>query len=153
MEMQNFAPGAPGKGMLKVCGILYMVFGGLTLLPAFALFAEDAANGMGILLLISVMYPAQAGFSIFVGIYAKINAGNLQKAALVRLMLIIQMTLLVLPTAAGIFALFAINAPDVLATLAVLGPLAFWGLAVPIVALVGAQKNVRAHKQEITPKG
>ena len=142
MEMQNFTPGAPGKGMLTVCGILYIVFGGMSLLVGMlALFGaavmaelgEFAAMDMvgataGFLAIISILVLIQSGFSIFVGIVAIKNAAVLAKATFVRTVVIIHLVMLILTVALD-FSLWALA-----------------GLVVPIIALIGAQKNVQANE-------
>jgi len=147
IETQNFLPSAPGKGILNVCGILFMIFGSLSaLVCVFGIF-EDVRMGIGIDI-IALAYLAQAIFSIFVGIYAKANSSHLAKSSNIRIMLILQIVLLILP----FFLMFPV-AQQAFSSVTLFAPMMFWGTAVPIVALVGAQKNVRAHKQEITPKG
>jgi len=136
---------APGASMLSVTGILFMVFGGMSLFLTLSLFAEDAHRLAGIQLLALMLYPAQAGFSVFVGIYAKIYANNLEKAVFIRLVLIILISLQALSMIIEFVVAVTGIAQGSPPASSGLWLLALFGLAVPIVALVGAQRNISAR--------
>ena len=143
MEMQNPtpAPPTPGRGMLKVTGILYIVFGGITMLLAlFALlgtiampeYMEYVAGiSADFLAVMAMVLFIQSGFSLFVGIVAVRNCADAEKATFIRAIVIIHLVMLVLQIIVDI-------------SIGSIPIEAIAGVTVPIVALVGAQKNVNA---------
>ena len=155
MEMQDLAPSAPGKTMLKVCGILYIVFGGLSFMVGlYAMLGTAMLSGLvesamweevgmmvALAFALSLGALVQSGFSIFVGVMAVTYAAVLEKATFLRTIIIVHAAML----------LIAITVDSM--HVAEFSPLSLVGFVVPIIAFIGARQNVRAHKQEITPKG
>jgi len=153
MEAQSLTPSAPGKTRLKVCGILYIVFGGLSFMVGlYAMFGFVALSRLGgaamweevgmtaaLAFAISFGVLVQSGFSIFVGVMAATYAAVIEKATFLRAIIIIHAAILLLTIIAEFMVEFS--------------PLSVFGFVVPIIAFIGAQQNVRAHKLEITPKG
>jgi len=140
---------APGRGMLKVTGVLYTVFGGLSVIFALlvllgaALISEfggmlDMGMGVadvtaGLAAALGFLMLAQSGFSIFVGVAAIKNAADVHKAAFVRTLIIIHMALLLVQAILDFSLLAVIN------------------FVVPVIAIIGAQKNVTASTMSPPP--
>ena len=153
MEMQNLTPSAPGKTRLKVCGILYIVFGGLSFIVGLyamlgtamlsglvdAAMREEVGMMVALAFALSLGALVQSGFSIFVGVMAATYAAVLEKAAFLRTIIIIHAAIL----------LFTIILDSMIEFL----PLSLVGFVVPIIAFIGTQQNIRAYKLEIMPKG
>lgn len=143
--MVNPPVSAPGQAMLKVAGILLIIGGaasallGLLGLAGGALLgavgneiAGDVGAAAGIfVVLISLMVLVSGGFSLVVGIIGVKNAGNLEKA---QLCFTLGIVLIILQ---GISLVISLIGGDFSPTSAI-------GLVLPIVYLLGANKNKQA---------
>ena len=136
-------PVAPGRGMLKVTGILYIVFGSMSVVMALlamlgaAVIAEFGEGALGVDLygatagfvaLISVIMLVQSGFSIFLGIVCIRFAPRIEKGAFLRNMIILHMVFLLMSLVLDPSALTVVS------------------FVVPIIALIGAIRNNKANE-------
>jgi hypothetical protein len=155
---------APGRRFLLVVGIIYICLGGLFLLTgggniaAFNAIAADVggASPWGRILwdFSSVFGRAMALFQIFIGIMGIINRENLGKASLLRTFGVVDIVLIVFSLVATGVTLVAITgmSPQVFGmVLPSLLPMFIifiaFSLPLPILYIVGAQKNLVAHKK------
>jgi hypothetical protein len=130
---------APGAGILKVVGILYVIFAGIaiiTLLIALAgtsLLARTLGLNVAILTLTYIIGLVSAAYRLFVGISGIKESNNLEKAGFLRTLGIVDIVL------AGL---------SIILSAVMLGfggaVMELIGLVLPILFLVGASKNVAA---------
>ncbi|MCL2367445.1 MAG: hypothetical protein FWC72_00470 [Oscillospiraceae bacterium] len=130
---------APGSSLLKVVGILYVIFAGLGIIFGLIGLAGLAALGAvlgistGLLTLSALIALASAAFRLFVGIVGVKNSNNLEKAGFLRTLGIVDV---VLAGASVLFGLFLLGFASAILELI--------GLVLPILFLIGASKNVAA---------
>ena len=130
---------APGRGFLKVVGILYVIFSGLGILLALLAMAGTAALGSvlgintSILTLLYVIMLVSSGYGLFLGIIGIKHCNDLGKAGFVRTCGIVD---LVLRSLVVIWGGVMMGFSGVV--------LESFGLVLPILFLVGASKNVAA---------
>lgn len=142
--MEFAAARAPGKTMLKVTGILFIVFGAISLILGLLALAGAAMmyelgttvpGGFGIeyaagaVALAAAVMIGQSLFSIFLGIMALVNAAKPHKCGVVRALAIVQLALVLL---------MLVVDPSIIAIV---------GFVLPILTLIGAQQNIKAHKE------
>jgi len=129
---------APGRGFLKVVGILYVIFAGLGILLGLLGLAGTAALGAlgastSVLTLLYVIMLLSSGYGLFLGIIGIKHCNDLRKASFVRICGIVDIVLRSLIVVWGGVTLGF--AGIVLESI---------GLVLPILFLVGASKNVAA---------
>jgi len=134
--MQN----APGKSILKVSGIIIIIFAGIALvlgLIAFAGIGVLAAMGMsaGLLTMVMIFSVISAAFSMFMGVMAVMNCEKPEKAPQLKLLGIIAIALVVVDFILGVAIM-----PG-LAGGAVVGALI--SAVLPVLVVVGATKNIQ----------
>ena len=130
---------APGSGLLKVVGILYVIFAGLGIifgligLAGIAAVAALLGISSGLLTFSALVGLASAAFRLFLGIIGIKHNNNLEKAGFLRTMGIVDVVI------AGCSIILG-------AALMGLSGLALEliGLVLPILFLVGASQNVAA---------
>jgi len=143
------APTAPGRAMLKVTGILYIIFGGMSIIMALLallgaiVMQEPGAHyyfdadlieaGAGYVFLISLIMLVQSGFSVFLGIMCVAHCDKVERGSFLRIIIIIHMVFLVASV---------ILDPSLLTVIAFI---------VPIIAIVGASKNAKAAEYPQLP--
>ena len=133
MEASN---NAPGKTLLKVVGIIYIVFGAINILSSLI--------GFDILNIIT------SGWGLFVGVFAVLNCENLEKAKTIKLVAMIDIGLTIIGVIIG--AIIAISAASTLiggVAAAIVGIIVSIvvgaiGLVLPILLLIGANRNIKA---------
>jgi len=138
---------APGRGFLKVVGILYVVFAGLGILFSLLAMAGTAALGAllgintSILTLLYVIMLLSSGYGLFLGIIGIKHCNDLRKAGFVRICGIVD---LVLRSLTVIWGGVMLGFSGIV--------LESFGLVLPILFLVGASKNAAAaaHMQATT---
>lgn len=144
------ANNAPGKALLKVTGILYIVFGTLSFLRA----VMPGLIGFGTIrmsIIPNYVFFAERLLSVLLGIMAILYCGKIEKAFLLRILVVFHLVLLILTSFADMFMLivsgfwaylFSALLFDFLLVIA----LACLGLVVPILAWVGVERNAKAYK-------
>lgn len=127
---------APGRMMIKVVGILFIIASGIGIVSAFITLATaDVIAGTAFgavastLRIIAVYLIVASAWGLIVGILGVKHCGNLEKAGLLRTLAIISLAANV---AYMIFSGFSF--------------LALLDLVLPILFLVGAQQNVTAKQ-------
>ena len=132
---------APGSGLLKVVGILYVIFAGIGIifgligLAGIAALAALVGVSSGLLTFSALIGLASAAFRLFLGIVGIKHNNNLEKAGFLRTLGIADVAL------AGASVIFG----AVLLGLSGLA-LELVGLVLPILFLIGASKNVAAAR-------
>ena len=130
---------APGSGLLKVVGILYIIFAGLGIVFGLIGLAGIAALGAmlgintGLLTLSALIGLASAAYRLILGIIAVKHNNNLEKAGLLRTLGIIDV---ILAGASVVFGAVMLGLGGV--------ALELIGLVLPILFLIGASKNAAA---------
>ena len=153
------ANNAPGKTILKVTGILYIVFGSISILRVTIL---PALMDFGVFRMTHVMawsidlHRVQSVFSIVVGIMAFIFCAKIDKAFLLRILVLSHLALLIYTTFGGLFRILSLiihhgvllHYMTVLFLIYLLPHiiLACFSLVVPIVAWVGVEENAKVHR-------
>lgn len=130
---------APGRGFLKVTGILYIVFSGIGILMGLLAMAGTAALGsiLGIntslLTMIYLIALGLSGYGLFMGIMGVKHCNDLGKAKFLRTCVIIE---------------FVFRGIAVISGAVLLGftgvVLESIGFVLPILFLIGASKNIAA---------
>ena len=133
---------APGNGILKVSGIILVIFAGIAVVTGIiglAAVSGLAAFGIptGLLTMITIYAIVSALFSLFVGLMAILNSAKPEKASKVFLL--------------GIIAAILVIVDLVLVLALGGGLLGAWpwistiiGLVLPVLIIVGAKKNMAA---------
>ena len=153
------ANNAPGKTILKVTGILYIVFGVISILRVTIL---PALMGFGVFRMTYIMawsidlHRLQSIFSIVVGIMAIIFCAKIERAFLLRILVVSHLVLLIYTTFGGLFFVLALNIRhgfllDLFTALFLIYLLphiilACFSLVVPIVAWVGVEENAKVYR-------
>ena len=145
------ANNAPGKTILKVTGILYIVFGSLSFLRA----VMPGYLGFGaiwISVIPSYVFFAERLFGILLGVAAILYCAKIERAFLLRILVVIHLALLMLTSFADMFVLavggfftyylFSALFFDFLIAIA----LVCLGFVVPVIAWIGVEKNAKAHR-------
>ena len=122
---------APGRGLLKVTSILYLIASALMLFLVILAATTDFVffNLTGSAL--AVVFAFDFIWFLVKGVLGVKNCGNLNRAGMLRTFGIISTALVTLA---------AFITPLSFST--------FTGFVLPVLYLIGAQKNVRAHKEE-----
>ena len=136
---------APGKGYLKITGILFIIFGGISALTAVigvvaagamlggaGAFGRTPGNLVALLIGLALLGLAVSAFSIIMGIIGVKNATNLGKAQLCFTLGIIYIAI------QGVSFLISFASPS---TFNVFGLV---GFILPVLFLIGANKNKKA---------
>ena len=110
-------PKAPGKTLLKIIGIIYIILGALMIA---GLFSEGAITEFGIM---AILY---AGLRLIVGIYGVAKCGDLAKADTLQAWAVFNLFLTVSWRGSGVFAVIIM-------------------IILSVLFLVGATKNCRAY--------
>ena len=141
--MENSVAKAPGNTMLKVVGILFIIFSSLNLILALlalagaALLYETGAMGhdafgiehtAGEIALAAVVMLAQNLFGLFMGIMSLVFASKAHKGSLIRVLAVISLIFV---------ALMIVFDPSVFS---------FLGIVLPVLCLIGAHRNAASHK-------
>ncbi|MCL2401560.1 MAG: hypothetical protein FWC90_02830 [Oscillospiraceae bacterium] len=131
---------APGSGILKVVGILYVIFAGIAIIGLLiaiggtALLARTLGLNVTVLTLVYIIGLISAAYRLFVGIIGIKESNNLEKAGFLRTLGIVD---IVLAGATIIFSGVMLGFGGVVLELV--------GLVLPILFLVGASKNFAAR--------
>jgi len=126
---------APGKGFLQVVGILYVIFSGFGILVGLLGMAGTVAIGASpgistwMFMLFFVVLLFSSGYGLFLGIVGIAHCNNLSKADFVRTCGLVDLLI------RSLVAFFGAGMGI---------PLAFSGLVLSILFLVGASKNATA---------
>ena len=138
---------APGRKILLVVGILYLIFGGIGILSALGGFAMVATDDWDTIWPVavpwSVFYAIALIGSVFylvLGLMGVINRQRLEKAGLLRILGIIAILYVVVEAILS-FTIFAGPLGAVTAVFTLI-----FGLVLPILYLVGASKNLAAYQ-------
>jgi len=129
----------PGKGLLKVSGILLVIFAGIAVVAGALAFGGLALlSAMGIptgLLTVLMIYAVLAAlFSLYVGVMAILGANKKEKAGQLFMLGVISIALVALDL---IFSLIWLGA--FVTAMTWVG--AMFSLVLPILIIVGANKN------------
>ena len=134
---------APGSGILKVVGILYVIFagigiiGGLIAIAGTSVLARTLGINIPILTLIYIIALVSAAYRLFVGIIGIKESNNLEKAGFLRTLGIIDVVLAgAAVISSGILLGFGSAVLELI------------GLVLPILFLIGASKNVAARNSQ-----
>lgn len=138
---------APGSKFLLVVGILYIVFGGFGVIGAISGLALTnhwnttlpTASGMSWAIFYGFGLVA-ALFSVFIGLMGLLNRERLEKAAMLRMLGVIAL-LFIIVEAIFSMAVFAGALGGVAAVFSII-----FGAVLPVLYIIGAQKNVSAQK-------
>ena len=130
---------APGRGFLKVTGILYIVFSGIGIVFTLLAMAGTAALGTllgintSILTLIYLVALVLAAYGLFMGIIGVKHCANLEKAKFLRTCVIIEFVLrgIVVISSAVMIGFSGVVLESI-------------GFVLPILFLIGASKNIEA---------
>ena len=143
LETQMY-PYAPGEKILKVTGILFIVHGGVSIIPyswLLIIFLMPLSLGQdigriiseGYMLIIFVLYAA---IQVFVGIIGIKNRNNLEKARMLRVWGVITLAVVILYRVliayGGVGGIFMISAMA--------------GIFLSVSYLHGAQRNLKANR-------
>jgi len=117
-----YSSDAPGRGLLKVSGILYIIYAGIQVIASFILLSHGF-GGFAFLLIIDVVWH------LILGIMGVKHCDSLMKSKTLRALAIIDLVLTIIAVFGALF-----GTGSTLVALAI--------LAVSISFLVGAQKNI-----------
>jgi len=132
---------APGKGLLKAAGVLYMIFDILPfcialyilLFLVLAPLPGTSAMLLSDLDFATIAFFLQCIFGMVVGCILVVNCKKPENAVMLRVMVVVHLVLLVLALFTEFFPIF-------------LTALLIPSLPVPIVAWIGVERNARANK-------
>ncbi|MCL1863017.1 MAG: hypothetical protein FWF78_05585 [Defluviitaleaceae bacterium] len=142
---------SPGKNLIKIPGILFIVFGAIGSIAAmFALVTIDAwlflFGGQDMRLAWEFYYTVNTllgGFSIFIGIMCIINCQNLQKAKFIRTLGTIYIAVAAFHTlinlANGTFGYLGIGG--------ITGLILLFEFVLPVLIIIGSNKNEERERQ------
>ena len=139
---------APGKTILLVVGIIYLVFGGFGILGAAGGLATAGywdevlpfASGLSWSVYYGIAFVGALLFILF-GLMGILNRAKLEKAGLLRVFAIIGILYAVVDSVLS-FSLFTGVLGGAMAVISLI-----FGLVLPVLYLVGAQKNLAAYKE------
>jgi len=125
---------APGKGLIKVVGILFIIFGAISLILSIVALIGSAMLLGAIFIVLSIVALIGSALELFVGILAVKNAAKPEKATGLLVWGIILAVLTIIPAFGGTTAVYSI----------------IIGLALPVLLIIGAVLNKKALEPSVS---